>query len=84
MDKTDFSKGKLNFNYSYIYFLRIIKEELLNFIKDILVNGELNTEITTDFLQKVVDLIFIYIKESFDRNEKVKLLVFSLNFQNMY
>jgi hypothetical protein len=78
MDKTDFSKGKLNFNYSYIYFLRI------NFIKDILVNGELNTEITTDFLQKVVDLIFIYIKESFDRNEKVKLLVFSLNFQNMY
>ena len=43
---------------------------------DILVNGELNFEITTEFLQKVVDMIFIYIKESLDRNEKVNFSFF--------
>ena len=53
-----------------------------NCFEDILPLG--GHEETTEFLQKIVDLMFGHIQKTNDRNEKVKTLFFNFYFKNEF
>jgi len=76
------SFNKTNFSFNFLGERRVRILNIFYYFEDILPLGD--HEVTTEFLQKIVDLMFGHIQKTNDRNEKVKTLFFNFYFKNEF